>query len=69
MSSLSHLFWPCLEAIVKSVYSREKITYSELANKLGLKLAQQEWSTVLDLIAGKTKRELGEDFDLTWNVV
>jgi hypothetical protein len=32
-------------------------------------LAKQEWDTVLHLIAGKMKRELGDDYDLTWNVV
>jgi hypothetical protein len=32
-----------------------------------LKLAKQEWSALLDLVAGKTKREVG--YDLTWNVV
>ncbi len=67
MPSLSRHFWPCLKAICESVNNRKKITYGELANKLGLKLAQQEWNTVLDLIAGKTKREV--DNDLTWNVV
>jgi hypothetical protein len=40
-----------------------------LADRLGLKLARQEWSTLLDLIAGKTRREIGDDYDLTWNVV
>jgi len=35
----------------------------------GLKLARQEWNTLLDLIAGKVKRELGDDYDLTWIVV
>jgi hypothetical protein len=67
MPSLSRHFWPCLKAICESVNNRKKITYGELADKLGLKLAQQEWNTVLDLIAGKTKREV--DNDLTWNVV
>jgi hypothetical protein len=38
-----------------------------LADKLGLKLARQEWNGLLDLIAGKTKREVGQD--LTWAVV
>ena len=69
MPSLSRHFWPCLQAILDSVNTRKKITYGELAEKLGLKLAQQEWNTVLDLIAGKMKRELGDDYDLTWNVV
>ncbi len=67
MPSLSRHFWPCLKVICESVNNRKKITYGELADKLGLKLAQQEWNTVLDLIAGKTKREV--DNDLTWNVV
>jgi hypothetical protein len=62
--SLTRHFWPCLEAIIESVNSRKKITYGQLADRLGLKLAQQEWNTVLDLIAGKTKRDVGRD--LTW---
>jgi len=62
-------FWPCIEVICESVNNRQKITYAELADKLGLKLAKQEWSALLDLVAGKMKRELGDDFDLTWNVV
>jgi hypothetical protein len=69
MPSLSRHFWPCLRVIRESVNNKNKITYGELAEKLGLKLAQQEWNTVLDLIAGKTKRELGDDYDLTWIVV
>jgi hypothetical protein len=67
MPSLSRHFWPCLEAIIESVNDRKRITYGQLADRLGLKLAQQEWNTVLDLIAGKTNREVGSD--LTWNVV
>jgi hypothetical protein len=62
-------FWPCLEVICESINNRDKITYGELADRLGLKLAKQEWSTLLDLIAGKTRREIGDDYDLTWNVV
>ena len=30
-------------------------------------MANSEWNTVLDLIAKKTEREVGED--LTWNIV
>jgi hypothetical protein len=69
MGSLARHFWPCLKVIIDSVNKREKITYGQLANNLGLKLAKQEWDTVLHLIAGKMKRELGDDYDLTWNVV
>ncbi len=69
MPSLSRHYWPCLQAIIDSVNIGKKVTYGELADKLGLKLAQQEWNTVLNLIAGKTRRELGDDYDLTWNVV
>jgi hypothetical protein len=69
MASLSRHFWPCLDAIRQSVNSGKKITYQELADKLRLKSAKQEWHTVLDVIAGKTRRELGADYDLTWNVV
>jgi hypothetical protein len=67
MPSIVHHYWPCLSAICESINNMEKITYGELADKLGLKLAKQEWSALLDLIAGKTKREV--DDDLTWNVV
>src|SRR5262245_15554727 len=62
-------FWPCIKVICKSINNRQKITYGDLANELGLRLAKQEWSSLLDLIAGKTRRELGDDYDLTWNVV
>jgi hypothetical protein len=67
MSSLVRHFWPCIEVISESVNSRKKMEYGELADRLGLKLAKQEWSALLDLVAAKTKREV--DYDLTWNVV
>jgi hypothetical protein len=67
MSSLVKHFWPCIEVISESVNSRKKMEYGELADRLGLKLAKQEWSALLDLVAAKTKREV--DYDLTWNVV
>ncbi len=67
MPSLSRHFWPCLAAICESINNKNKITYGELANKLKLKKAQQEWHTVLDPIAKKTKDEVG--YDLTWNVI
>jgi hypothetical protein len=67
MPSLLRHSWPCLEAILKSINNREKITYGELAHKLNLKLAQQEWHTVLDSVAWRTNRDIGKD--LTWNVV
>ena len=67
MPSISRYFWPCLEVICQSINDRKKITYAQLADKLELGHPQQEWSTVLDLIAGKTRREVGDD--LTWNVV
>lgn len=67
MPSVVRHFWPCIETICESVNNREKITYGELADRLRLKLAKQEWSALLDLVAGKTKREVGDD--LTWNVV
>jgi hypothetical protein len=49
--SLIKHFWPCLSTIIESVNNAEKITYGQLAEKLGLKSAQQEWHTVLDPIA------------------
>jgi hypothetical protein len=69
MPSIFRHFRQCLEVIMESVNNRKKITYQELADKLGLELARQEWHTVLDPIAKKTKCELGDDYDLTWNVV
>ena len=69
MPSVARHFWSCIEAICESANKQEKITYGNLADKLGLRLAKQEWSALLDLIAQKTKRELGDDYDLTWNVV
>lgn len=67
MRSLARHYWPCLETICETVNRGETITYGELADMLGLKLARQEWSALLDLIAGKTKREVGDD--LTWIVI
>ncbi len=67
MPSLVRLSWPCLEAILESVNDRKKINYSELADKLNLKLARQEWHTVLDSVAWRTNCDVGKD--LTWNVV
>jgi len=67
MPSLMPHFWTCLNVIMQSINDRQKITYGELADKLGLKLAKQEWSGLLDLIARKTMAEVG--YDLTWNVV
>jgi hypothetical protein len=66
MPNLKH-FWPCIQSICESVNERKKITYGSLAESLGLKLAKQEWSGLLDMVAGKTNREVG--YDLTWNVV
>jgi hypothetical protein len=67
MPSLAKHFWKCLDAIVESVNNKTAITYGELAEKLNLPSSQQEWHTVLNLIAAKTKDEIGDD--LTWNVV
>ncbi len=67
MPSLVRYSWRCLEAIIESVNSRKKIEYGELAEKLDLGLAQQEWNTVLDSVAWRTKRDVGND--LTWNIV
>ena len=67
--SLAKYAWPCLEIILEVANNQEKITYQELADRLGLKLAKQEWLTVLDSVAWRTKRDLGNDIDLTWIVV
>jgi hypothetical protein len=67
MPSLLRYSWRCLQVILESTNNREKINYSELAHKLNLKLARQEWHTVLDSVAWRTKRDVG--YDLTWNVV
>jgi hypothetical protein len=67
MPSLARHFWKCLDAIVESINDTRPITYGELAKKLNLRSSQQEWHTVLNLIAAKTKDEIGDD--LTWNVV
>lgn len=69
MPSLIRHFWPCLRVIIERVNNERKISYGELAETLGLSLAQQEWHTVLNPIAEKTKADLGQDYDLTWNVV
>jgi hypothetical protein len=67
--SLVKYAWPCLEAIIEVANKQDKITYGELAHRLGLQLAQQEWNTVLDSVAWRTKRDLGDEIDLTWIVV
>ena len=67
--SLIKYAWRCLEVIIEAANKQEKITYQELADRLDLKLARQEWHTVLDAVAWRTKRDLGNDIDLTWIVV
>lgn len=67
--SLAKYNWRCLEVIIEVANKQEKITYQELADRLGLKLAKQEWHTVLDSVAWRTKTDLGNDIDLTWIVV
>jgi hypothetical protein len=63
-------FWTCIRTLCEWINTRATtITYGELADQLGLKLARQEWNGLLDLIAGKARRELGDDYDLTWIVV
>lgn len=57
----------CLFDLCESINNRQKITYGQLANKLGLRLSKHEWNALLDQVAEKTKREI--DIDLTWNVV
>ena len=69
MPSLIKYSWPCLEVILEVASKQEKIPYGEMADRLGLQLAQQEWNTVLDSVAWRTKRDLGDDIDLTWVVV
>jgi hypothetical protein len=63
MASLSRHFWPCLDAIRQSVNSGKKITYQELADKLRLKSAKQEWYTVLDVALPHCNRSMRYD----WN--
>jgi hypothetical protein len=53
--------------LCESINNRQKITYGNLAHKLGLKLARQEWEGLLNLIADKSKREV--DDDITWIIV
>ena len=67
--SLVKHFWPCIEVLIEWINSQKKMTYEGLADRLGLALARQQWDSLLNLVADKAKRELGEDFDLTWNVV
>ena len=63
-------FWPCIRILCEWINNRKTtITYGELAERLDLKLAKQEWNGLLDLIAGKSKRELGNEYDITWIVV
>jgi hypothetical protein len=51
MPSIAKHFWPCIQYICESVNERKKITYGGLADSLGFKLAKQEWSALLDLVA------------------
>ena len=69
MASVVKHYWPCIEVICESVNNKEKTTYGQLANKLGLSIPRQEWSDLLNLVANKCKRDLGDGDDLTWNVV
>ena len=67
MPSIVKYFWPCIETVCNSVNNRTKMHYGQLADELGLKLPRQEWEGLLDLVAGKMKRDVG--YDLTWNIV
>ena len=67
MPSIVKHFWPCIEVLCASINARKKLRYGDLAAKLGLKLARQEWEGLLKMVADKAKAEV--DFDLTWNVV
>ncbi len=70
MPSLLRYYWPCIRTLCDWINTEKKtITYSELADQLGLKLAKQEWNGLLDLVAGRARRDLGDDYDLTWIVV
>ena len=62
-----NIFWKCTGLLCESINNRQKITYGNLAHKLGLKLARQEWEGLLNLIADKSKREV--DDDITWIIV
>ena len=61
------MFWPCIELLCESINNRQKITYGDLAYRLDLPLARQEWEGLLNLIADKPKREVEDD--ITWVIV
>jgi hypothetical protein len=62
-----NVFWKCITLLCESINNQQKITYGDVAHKLGLKLARQEWEGLLNLIADKSKREV--DDDITWIIV
>ena len=43
--SLVKYAWRCLEVILEVTNNQKKITYQDLADRLGLQLAKQEWQS------------------------
>jgi len=62
-------YWPCIDILCETVNNAQQITYEDLSERLGYGLANTEWSSLLNLVAGKMKRELGDNYDLTWAIV
>ncbi len=67
MASLVRHFWPAREIILDSCARRQKITLGDLAKRLGLPLARQEWAGLLDLIAKSETAKTG--YDITKAVI
>jgi hypothetical protein len=54
----------CRKLLCQAAKRREKITFKQLSASLGLKLARQEWSTVLGPIAVDEVNKTGHDLTL-----
>jgi hypothetical protein len=64
MGSLLGQYAECRRILCQTAKRRETITYGALAEALGLKLAQQNWSSVLDPIYDAEMKLTGTDLTL-----
>jgi hypothetical protein len=64
MASLLSRYNECRIVLIQAARRRQTIRYGALAAALGLKLARQEWNTVLGPIAADETRRTGRDLTL-----
>jgi hypothetical protein len=64
MASLIAYYAQCRTLLCEAARRRETLSYGNLARALGLKLARQEWNTVLGPISAGEVRKTGHDLTL-----